>query len=305
MTARAGPGLIALAAISWGTTGATMKLVALDSPMSPLLVGFFRVALAAPCLLLAARAQAGAFRLPGGRDLPRLLLAGVAMGGYQACYFWAVAKTSVTVAALLAIASAPIMIALLAVGLLGERMTTVTWVALGAGVSGTGLLVLGPRGGVGELPPEFLGGAILALGAGLAYALYAVFVKSVVGKVPPLTVVAVTFSVAALTLAPAVLLEPVAGGPAAWGLLAYLGLVPTAGAYILYVLGLRTTQVTVSGILTLLEPLTATTLGMLLFGDRLGMAGGVGAGLLLGAIALLMGQSPVHSGGEGDPRGGP
>lgn len=287
MTARGGLGLIALAAISWGTTGATMKLVALDSPMSPLLVGFFRVAIAAPCLLFAARALGDPLRLPGGRDLARLLLAGVAMGGYQACYFWAVAKTSVTVAALLAIASAPIMIAFLAAGLLGERLTPVGWVALIAGVSGTALLVVGPHGGVDALPSGFLGGAILALGAGLAYALYAVSVKGVVGKVPPLAITAVTFSVAALTLTPAVFIEPVAGGPTAWALLAYLGLVPTAGAYILYILGLRGTPVIISGILTLLEPLTATTLGVLFFGDRLGASGALGAGLLLGAIALL------------------
>lgn len=41
---------------------------------------------------------------------------------------------------------------------------------------------------------------------------------------------------------------------------------------------------TVSGVLTLVEPLTATVLGVLVFGDRLGSLGAV---LLLGAVALL------------------
>src|SRR5262249_16057622 len=55
----AGVVLIVLAAVTWGTTGSTMKLVARDSPMSPLLVGFFRMAIAAPCLVLVARAAGG------------------------------------------------------------------------------------------------------------------------------------------------------------------------------------------------------------------------------------------------------
>jgi DME family drug/metabolite transporter len=67
----------------------------------------------------------------------------------------------------------------------------------------------------------------------------------------------------------------------------YLGVVPTAAAYILYVLGLRTTPVTVSGVVTLVEPLTATLLGVLFFGDRLGAAGALGAVLLFAAVAGL------------------
>jgi drug/metabolite transporter (DMT)-like permease len=45
--------------------------------------------------------------------------------------------------------------------------------------------------------------------------------------------------------------------------------------------------VTVSGVLTLVEPLTATTLGVLFFGDRLGLIGGVGATLLISAVLSL------------------
>src|SRR3990167_2489203 len=46
--------LIGLAAVSWGTTGATMTLLARDASAGPLLVGWARLAVAAPCLLLAA-----------------------------------------------------------------------------------------------------------------------------------------------------------------------------------------------------------------------------------------------------------
>jgi DME family drug/metabolite transporter len=288
-----GFGLIAIAAMTWGTTGATMKLVIRESPMSPLLVGFFRVAIAAPALLLAARTLGGPIRLPAAGDRLRLLVAGLAMGSYQACYFWGVAKTSVAVGALIAICSAPLMITLFAASMLRERITATMAGALTTGVTGAALLTVGPHG-LGALPPGFLGGVLLALGAGLSYAVYAVVVKDVVARMAPLPIAALTFSIAAIALAPTLALEPVAAGPSAWALLLYLGVVPTALAYISYVVGLRTTPVTVSGILTLMEPLTATMLGVVFFGDRLGWVGGLGASMLLGAVALLTWRSP-HS----------
>jgi DME family drug/metabolite transporter len=44
---------------------------------------------------------------------------------------------------------------------------------------------------------------------------------------------------------------------------------------------------TTAGVATLLEPLTAAALGVLLFDERLGTVGWVGAALLLGALGLL------------------
>jgi DME family drug/metabolite transporter len=278
--------LIVVAAATWGTTGATMKLVAAGSPMSPLLVGLLRVGFAAPCLWLAARWLGGPVQLPERGDRPRVLLAGVAMGAFQACYFWAVAKTSVAVGSLISICSAPLIITLLAAVFLAERIDGRTWAALLVGISGTALLTAGPRG-FAQLPSGFLTGVVLALFAGLSYAIYAVTVKRLVYHVPPLTVAALTFSVAAFSLLPALLFEWPTADARAWALLVYLGVIPTAAAYVIYMIGLRATRVTVSGVLTLVEPLTATTLGVLFFGDRLGAIGALGAALLLSAVLSL------------------
>ena len=49
--------LIGAAAISWGTTGATMALLSRETSISPLFVGWARLAIAAPCLLGAAAAR--------------------------------------------------------------------------------------------------------------------------------------------------------------------------------------------------------------------------------------------------------
>jgi DME family drug/metabolite transporter len=56
--------------------------------------------------------------------------------------------------------------------------------------------------------------------------------------------------------------------------------------------GLRRVPATAAGIVSLLEPLTATALGVLVFGEALGAAGGAGALLLLVALALLARAAP-------------
>ncbi|HYR71449.1 MAG TPA: EamA family transporter [Candidatus Acidoferrum sp.] len=287
--------LIAIAAASWGTTGATMTLLSREAAASPLLVGWSRLAIAAPVLVLAAAGAArfGARpparrRWPSLADLPLCAALGLAMAAYQVCYFRAVTLVGVAPAALLAICSAPLLIAVLAALFLGERLTRLVRLSLGMAVAGTALLVVGPRG-FSEIAGHFGLGALLALGAGVSYAVYAVAAKGLLARVTPLAVSAITFALAALFLAPALLGEtaPTRALAAGWPLLLYLGLGPTAVAYVLFTAGLGRVPATAAGIVSLLEPLTATTLGLLVFGERLGPVGITGALLLLAALALL------------------
>jgi DME family drug/metabolite transporter len=288
-----------------------MTLLARGAAAHPLLVGVARLAVAAPLLLVAARLVEGRLSLGAPRAA---LTAGLCMAAYQVCYFLAVPRSGVAVTALVAICSAPLFIAGLAAVALGERLGSRSATALALGVAGTALLVLGPRG-AGELTPGLFGGVVLALGAGLAYALYAVVTKRGLGAAPPLALAAMTFTIGAAALAPALLVASAApAGPLpppavqsvgaslaeqvrrGWPLLLYLGVVPTAIAYALYTLGLRRVRATVAGIATLLEPLTATLLGVLAFGERLGPPGAAGAALLLAALVLLAvpGRAGAH-----------
>ncbi|HSE05419.1 MAG TPA: EamA family transporter [Methylomirabilota bacterium] len=287
--------LIAVAAASWGTTGATMTLLARDAAASPLLVGWSRLAIAAPVLVLAA-AGAARFgtapvtrrRWPSRADLPLCAALGLAMAAYQVCYFRAVTLVGVAPAALLAICSAPLLIAVLAALFLEERLTPRVRLSLGMAIAGTALLVVGPRD-FGEIAGHVGVGALLALGAGVSYAVYAVAAKGLLARVAPLAVAAITFALAALFLAPALLGETAPGRAigSGWPLLLYLGLGPTAGAYALFTVGLGRVPATGAGIVALVEPLTATTLGLVVFGERLGPLGTSGALLLLASLALL------------------
>ena len=299
---------VGLAAISWGTTGATMAMIAGDTGIGPLLVGWARLAVAAPCLIALAAAAARQPSRAGQplvspsplppRDIVAYALLGVAMAAYQVCYFRAVTLIGVAVAALLAICSAPLMIALLAALTLGERLTPLVQVSLGMAVAGTALLVVGSRG-LAEISGRFGAGALLALAAGLSYAVYAVTAKRVLSHTAPLSVAAITFALAALFLAPILGFERVTSSDVirAAPFLLYLGVGFTAIAYALFTLGLRRVPATVAGIVSLLEPLTAATLGVVVFGESLGARGSAGAILLIAALLLL------QTGGRRSPTG--
>jgi len=286
-----GLGLIALAAVSWGTTGSVTTLLVSHASATPLLVGAARMLTGAVLLLAAARLVEGAIR-PAPGEAWRYLALGACMALFQATYFTAVTRVGIAVTALVAICSAPIMIAALATALLGERPTRGLVVALVLGVAGTALLVAAPV--ATPTAPRPLSGVLLALAAGLAYALYVVIAKAAVMRTAPLRLAALTFAVAAVLMAPALLMPGAATQLAlGWLGLLYLGAVTTAGAYALYTAGLRYVSASAAGVASLLEPLTATLLGVLLFGERFGVLGWIGAALLLAGLALLV---------EGEPR---
>src|SRR4029450_8701234 len=75
--------LIALAAISWGTSGSVMTVLAERASARPLLVGVARLWVAAVFLLLATSLAPRPFGIASG-DRWRCLAMGACMAGYQA-----------------------------------------------------------------------------------------------------------------------------------------------------------------------------------------------------------------------------
>ena len=279
--------LIALAATSWGTTGTATTFLVRDAAMSPLVIGVARLAIAA--LVLAALARMRGSLAIARADIVPCIAMGACMAVFQAGYFSAVVLVGVALTALIAICSAPLMIAILARLALGERLSPPGQVALAVGVTGTALLIAGPRG-VGDVGSRFLAGVTLALAAGAAYAVYVVIAKASVTRAAPLPLAAVTFFAGALWLAPVLLWADAPGRQlvAGWPLLLYLGVVATGLAYAAYTTGLASVSAAVAGVVSLLEPLTATILGVVLFGEQLGALGTVGAVLLAIAIVVLV-----------------
>ncbi|MFN8634596.1 MAG: EamA family transporter [Chloroflexota bacterium] len=285
---RGGLLLILLAAMLWGTVGVSTRAIFTVSETTALSVAFLRLALSVPVLGLASAAALGRRGfLVAPRDLMLMGAIGLMLAGYQLCYFEAIQRVGVAVAALVTLCTAPVIVAVLSTLVLGERLTRRSGVAAGCALLGTVLLV-SPSGDA-PLDGTALAGIAMALGSALGYAVITIVSRRIAGAYHPLTTVTVGFTSGAVLLLPALLLD----GPrleytaTGWALLAYLGAVPTALAYLLFTVGMRTTAATVASLVTLVEPLTAAVLAWLLFAEQLGPLALAGAALLLGAVWLL------------------
>jgi DME family drug/metabolite transporter len=278
--------LVLLSAVCFGTTG-TAQALGPDAP--PAAVGSARIIVGAALLALAA------WRLAPRSNAPwplRPVLAGaVGVAAYQLTFFAAVDDTGVAVGTVVALGSGPVFAGLLGLAVHGERLTG-RWAAATA-LAVAGVAVLVAAGAAAHVRPA---GIALALGAGLSYATYTVAAKGLLATPAPEAVMARLFGFGALLLAPAL---PIAGGgwlgsPGGIALALYLGLVPTALAYVLFARGLRHLPAGEVATLTLAEPLTATALGAIVLGERPGAGALVGVVLVLAGLAVLA-TSPRRS----------
>jgi DME family drug/metabolite transporter len=292
--------LVVLAGLLWGTGGLSGVLLAHATGLNPSAVATYRLAGGGLSLLVALGMTGRLARRHTGAQLRRVLAIGVLAALYQACYFGAVALTGVAVATLVTLGVAPVLV-------LGAETALSRRRPASAQLGAAGLAVLGLMLLVGT--PGAVRGSALAVGAGLAVLAAAGFgVITLLGRFPvpgldAATGVGAGFTVGALLLA---VVSLAAGGgaalafhpgPAALGLLAYLGAVPTALAYACYFAGLRGVSAASAAVVAVLEPVTATLLGVVVLGDRLGRAEVAGAVLLCAAAVLAAARSePVDAG---------
>jgi drug/metabolite transporter, DME family len=168
----------------------------------------------------------------------------------------------------------------------GERLERRWFGATGLACAGVVLLTLGGSAG-GTVSAS---GVALALASGAGYAGYAVAGKRMLDRGgTPEGVMAAVFATGALILLPALALVPTADLFSAQGLAlaAYLGVLPTALAYVLFARGLSRIGAGETATLTLAEPVTAMALGFAVLGERPGAAAVAGAALVLAGLAAL------------------
>ncbi|MFD2399491.1 DMT family transporter [Prauserella oleivorans] len=128
----------------------------------------------------------------------------------------------------------------------------------------------------------------MALTAGAGFATLTMVTRKPVAGLDPLRTTAFGCLIGGLALLPVAVWLGAAAPmrPDVVAVAVYLGAVPTALAYAAYFRGLRAAQPVLAALSTLLEPLTAAVLSVLLLGDRLGVVGWCGGALLLAAIGV-------------------
>ncbi|GGS49252.1 membrane protein [Actinokineospora fastidiosa] len=281
-----------LAGLLWGTGGLAGALLQSRTGLHPVAVAAYRLLIGGGLATLAlAAAVRGVPRTAAvGR---RLLAVGGLVAFFQAGYFGAVELISVSTATLLTIGSVPVFVAVACRDRRGR-----TLVAVGLAVVGLALLAGGPI--TGDLRRTAVGVA-LSLAAGAGFAAVTVVTRRPIPGLGGGVTTALGLLLGGLLLLPLALPLGMAVPLRADVLVtaAFLGVVPTAVAYGAYFAGLRGAPAVTAAVASMLEPLTATVLAVILLDDRLTAAGVVGACLL--AVALVLTAVPARYRPTGRP----
>ena len=283
---------IAAAAIAWGTGGAVAVILQRHNHLGPVTVSFWRFVVAVTALVVARavrRGRATPERATRSGSAPRrvqwstAIIGGVGLAVSQAAYFGSADTAGVALATLVTMGTCPVLIALGARYLLGERLTYGRMAAIGLALVGLVLLTFGPHDGGSDATL----GILLALLSAATYSAVILQGRSRQGQGEMLP----AYVVGMVCLAPIAVVEgalPHGGNTfVAVGWLVYLGLVPTVLAYRSFFAGLATVPAATASVIALLESVTAAAIAVGLLGEHLSVASLAGMAVLLIAVTFM------------------
>ncbi len=287
---------LVMAGVAWGTTGAAVGLVYRISDFGPMAVSFWRFVSGLFVLVLARAVRpprsVNAARVVAQPRCLRLVVrvgVGVGLAVFQTAYFGAVAVTGLVVGTIVTLGAGPVLTALGARLMLGERQGN-GLAAMAAALGGLMVLVLGDRGGAVHAE-----GVLLALLSATGYTTVTLLARwagrTAGGGEDAVTLTAWAFAVGGVVILPLAaaegLLPHTTDLARVLALLAYVAAVPTALAYPLYFAGAAVVRAATTSTIMLIEPVSATVLAVTLLGEQLSTATVVGTLLLLSAVTIL------------------
>lgn len=272
----------------WGTFGILTKTTYALTTLGPISLAWYRLIFAIPFVGLLAVIK----RYPisvSRREIVLFIGFGFfSLTVFEALYFTSLAYTTVQHAAAL-LYTAPAFVALLSWFLLKERMTPTKIAAIVLSVLGAFLIL-----GLAENEPLFASrtqiGDWLALCSGLAYSSWYIFGKVLCRNREPAVTSLLGLCIGAVMLLPlSVAIEGfhLPQTLTAWELVAAVGIIPTAMAYLLYLAGLKLIEATTASVFAIMEPLTAAILAFFIFKETLSYASLLGFGLIISSILLI------------------
>ena len=223
----------------------------------------------------------------GLQHLPRY--AALSLTGYGAasiCFFFALQHVSASVVAVL-LYTYPVIVALLAVPVLGERLTPSRIAALAVTFAGCVLVV----GVLEERVSVDPAGIALALGAGAGYAAFTLLSQKLVAGHSRLVTMAYTFGLSAVGVTLVTLLAGESLSPSAWTgrlwlLLVGIVALPTFAAVALYLRGIRELGAPQAAVLSTAEPVFTIGLAAVILGERLTALQFAGVALVVAGIVI-------------------
>ena len=214
---------------------------------------------------------------------------------FSICMLFGVSMTSAVSAGVI-MASIPAVVAVMSWAFLKERIGLRVWAAVAFGALGIGLLALSKN----ELSPQVPGGSeadlthnkallgnLLVFAAVLCEAAYAVIGKKLTGTLSPKRITALINLWGFLLMTPlglyaALRFDFSAVALSSWTLLVFYALAASVWTVWLWMSGLRTVPAAHAGVFTVMLPISAALVGVLVLGETLS-----GLQLLAFAMALL------------------
>lgn len=223
-----------------------------------------------------------------------LIAAGVALALHFATWIASLEYTTVAVSTLL-VSTSPLWTTLYDAVARGRRFPLVVPVAFIGGIAGLALVTSSNHS-----PPPHPGhavlGAALALGGSAAFAAYLLLVRDVRAALSTRAIVTTTYTTAAIVLVVAALVAhqppPALSSDGAWGGILAMALISQLLGHTGMNAALRWFSPTAVSFSTLLEPVIAAALALVLFGETLSGAAIAGALLLLGSIGAILWIAP-------------
>jgi len=269
-----------LAGICFGTTGTAQALG--PKGVSPLAVGSARLLVGSLLLFLFHRSATKSLAKISRQDL---WLSAIGVALYQITFFSAVKNTGVAIGTVTALGSAPALTGLVAY-LINREKPTRRWF-LATVITTVGIIVLSTSKGLTDFNFR---GFLLAIGAGASYSIFAVASKRALTSGVSITdAMFRIFTLGAILSVPLLFVGNMHWivTPKGLMMIAWLGLVPTALAYMAYAYGLEKVRASTASTLILAEPATATLLAAIVLGEAINTGGWTGIVIVIIGLIYL------------------
>jgi drug/metabolite transporter (DMT)-like permease len=288
--------LLAMANLIWSAQGTAVKF--LDPFLGPIAITFlpfyFTTLLFLPLLVYKRWRNPKRVR-PSGSDWWKFVVAGI--GGQMLAQLgmtWGISLSLASNAAILNL-MIPVISAVLASIMLGERLTALRVLCLGIGLGGVFMMSVDDLRNASFLQESYLTGNLLILAGCLGSSFYNVYCKGLLARFQEIEILIFSYVTASLASLPLfVWVEPldtaalVSLDRNAWLAFGFLAVFMYGASMLLFFHVLEHLPVTVASASLYLVPVFGVILASTFLGERLSQLSLVGAGIVLASTVLVM-----------------